>query len=252
MDTRIQSYLRGAASRVRDTERIGPFLATFSPNSSNPYLNYAIPDPGAEPSSAEVAALIVAYQRRERTPRLEYITRAAPAVEAALIEGGFTVEGRLPLMVCPPDAILDLTIPPGIELLSPTTNADHLALISAQNEAYTGDPAVGPKELEGRKAGLAAGGLAILARDTATGEVVGGGQCDVPANGVSELTSVGVRPPYRRRGIAAAVTTRLAHDAFAAGTTTVFLMAAHEAEERIYARAGFTTIGDILHISLPN
>jgi ribosomal protein S18 acetylase RimI-like enzyme len=250
MDTRIQSYLRGAASRVRDTERIGPFLATFSPNSTNPYLNYAIPDSDADPSAAEVAALIAAYQRRERTPRLEYITGLAPAVEAALVAGGFSVEGRLPLMIYPPAAVHDLPIPPGIELRSPTTDADHLALISAQNEAYTGDPAVGPKELEGRKANLAAGGLAILARDTATSEVVGGGQCDVPANGISELTSVGVRPPYRRRGIAAAVTARLVHDAFAAGTTTVFLMAAHEAEERIYARAGFSTIADILHISL--
>ena len=252
MDAHIQSYLRGAASRIRDTERIGPFLATFSRNSANLYLNYAIPDSGADPSPADVAALIAAYRRRDRIPRLEYITGLAPAAEAALIGGGFTVEGRLPLMVCPPDAGHDLPIPPGIELLRPNSDADFLALISAQNEAYSGDPAVGPAEVEGRKATLAAGGIAVPARDTATGEPAGSGQCDVPAHGVMELTSVGVRPPYRRRGIAGAVTSRLAREGFAAGTTTVFLMAAHEAEERIYARAGFSTIGNILHISLPN
>jgi hypothetical protein len=40
-------------------------------------------------------------------------------------------------------------------------------------------------------------------------------------------------------------------EAFDAGVTTAFLMAAHEEEKRIYNRAGFSTIGEILHISLP-
>jgi hypothetical protein len=56
MESRIQSYLRFAASQQRDTERIGPFLATFSRHSANPYLNYAIPDDGAAPSLADVNA----------------------------------------------------------------------------------------------------------------------------------------------------------------------------------------------------
>ena len=38
MDTSIQAYLRVAASRTRETERIGPFLATFSHPSQNPFL----------------------------------------------------------------------------------------------------------------------------------------------------------------------------------------------------------------------
>ncbi|MBD2730197.1 hypothetical protein H6G96_28730 [Nostoc sp. FACHB-892] len=47
------------------------------------------------------------------------------------------------------------------------------------------------------------------------------------------------------------MTTRLVQEAFNKGVTVAFLMAAHEAEERIYKRAGFSTIGEILHISLP-
>ena len=39
MESRIQSYLRIAASYQRDTERIEPFLATFSRSSDNPFLN---------------------------------------------------------------------------------------------------------------------------------------------------------------------------------------------------------------------
>jgi hypothetical protein len=35
------------------------------------------------------------------------------------------------------------------------------------------------------------------------------------------------------------------------GVDLVFLMAAGEAEARIYARIGFTEIGEVLHISAP-
>jgi hypothetical protein len=85
MESHIQSYLRVAASHQRDTERIGPFLATFSRANDNPFLNYAIPDDNATPTPADVAALIVAYEKRSRQPRLEYVSQLAPAVEGTLI-----------------------------------------------------------------------------------------------------------------------------------------------------------------------
>ena len=53
---RIQSYLRVAAPRGREHERIGPFLATFNVSTDNPYLNYAIPDDSATPDAGDVAA----------------------------------------------------------------------------------------------------------------------------------------------------------------------------------------------------
>jgi hypothetical protein len=66
MDSRIQSYLRFAASQQRDTQQIGPFLATFNRHSANPFLNYAIPDDAATPSLTDVNALIAAYESRGR------------------------------------------------------------------------------------------------------------------------------------------------------------------------------------------
>src|SRR5262245_28176907 len=95
---RIQAYLRVAAPRGREQKRIGPFLATFTADTDNPYLNYAIPDDGATPVQSDVAALVDAYGRRKRKPRLEYIASLAPAVEPVLRAAGFEVEGRLPLM----------------------------------------------------------------------------------------------------------------------------------------------------------
>jgi hypothetical protein len=94
VDARIQAYLRGAAACGRETERIGPFLATFDSASGNPFLNYAIPDDGAQPSAAEVQALTEAYARRGLRPGLEYLPSTAPGLEDALRAGGFEAAYR--------------------------------------------------------------------------------------------------------------------------------------------------------------
>ncbi len=73
----------------------------------------------------------------------------------------------------------------------------------------------------------------------------------MPLDGITELAGVGVRVMFRRRGIAGALTTRLVREAIARGVTTVFLTPAHDAEERIYARAGFSRASEQLHIALP-
>jgi ribosomal protein S18 acetylase RimI-like enzyme len=248
MESRIQSYLRVAASHQRDTEQIGPFLATFSRSNDNPFLNYAIPDDNAIPSSADVAALIVAYEQRSRQPRLEYIAQLAPAVEKVLIDAGFGVEGHLPLMTCTPKSKQSLPVPPGVELILPISDADLLATISVQNEAY-GAPPPDSSAIADLWSSLKAGGIAVLARIEATNEPIGAGICTVPSNQTTEIAGIGVRSAFRCRGVAGALTTRLVQEAFAAGVSVPFLMAAHEAEKRIYARAGFSVIGEMLHIS---
>src|SRR5689334_19970407 len=113
----IQDALRHHAPRGRDTEQIGPFLATFSRDTDNPYLNYAIPDEAGTATAAEVEALSTAYRSRERKPRLEYIPAVAPAIEPVLVGAGFEVEGRLPLLTC---ATPVLGEPSGIELVTPS------------------------------------------------------------------------------------------------------------------------------------
>jgi ribosomal protein S18 acetylase RimI-like enzyme len=264
MESRIQAYLRFAAGQQRDTERIGSFLATFSRHSTNPYLNYAIPDDDAAPSLADVNALIAAYSVRGRKPRLEYVTKLAPAVEEALISAGFTVEGRLPLMICTPDSEKLLPIPPEIELILPVSDAELLGTVAAQNEAY-GEAALSPEDVDSLRQSLAADGIAVLARVAATGEPAGAGICTPPQNQTTEIAGIGVRPSFRRRGIAGALTARLLREAFDGGVEVAFLMTLQEEEFRVYTRAGFWAIlcvgvapvgagcanGEILHISLP-
>lgn len=247
MEHHIQSYLRRAATRGRETQQVGPFLATFTLQNTNPFLNYAIPNEGASPSPEDIASLIAAYQQRRCIPRLEYLPQIAPAVEPALLASGFHVEERMPLMTCSPEQFHQPPLPPGVELLTPTTDAEILALVTAQNEAY-GEGVPGVDVIGPQRAFLQAGGIAVLARDSLTGEAIGGGICTVPSDQTTELSSVGVRMPYRRQGIAAALTAQLVQLAWAAGISMVFLMAAHEAEARIYARVGFQRIGEVLDI----
>jgi predicted GNAT family acetyltransferase len=248
-DAQIQSYIRIAASRTRDTERIGPFLATFSRHSENPYLNYAIPDEGAKPTAAEMGALVAAYRRRNRLPRLEYLPGVSPDLESLLLAAGFSVEQRFPLMICVPGRQDAVPAPPGIDLLATISDDEILAAITIQNAVF-GDPPPGPEEAEGRRAAIKVGGRSVLARERRTGAPVGAAMYDVPADATTEITGVAVHPAFRRRGIGGALTARLTDDAFAAGITTVFLTPGDAGAERVYARAGFATTSEVLHISI--
>jgi GNAT superfamily N-acetyltransferase len=258
VESRIQSYLRIAASHQRETAQIGPFLATFSPSSDDPFLNYAIPNDNAQPSPAEVNALIAAYEKRSRQPRLEYVSQLAPAVEMALLDAGFCIEGNLPLMTCIPGSEQMLPVPPGVELILPVSDSprerlrqrDLLATVTVQHEAYGAQPP-DSAAIDRLRTSLAAGGIAVLAQIVATGEAIGAGVCTVPSSGTTEIAGIGVRAAFRRQGVAGAIVSRLVQTAIAAGVEVPFLMAAHTAEARIYQRAGFAEIGKILHISHP-
>ena len=97
---------------------------------------------------------------------------------------------------------------------------------------------------------LDAGGIVVLARERASREPAGAGLCTGPHDATTELAAIGVREGFRRRGIAQAMTRRLTEEATARGIDNVFLMAEGPDEARIYVRAGFEPISEVLHISL--
>jgi GNAT superfamily N-acetyltransferase len=247
LSERIQAYMRKAAALNREVEQIGPFLATFTTHSANTFLNYAIPDPGAEPTAGDAEALIAAFRRRERVPRLEYLPGLAPAVEPVLLAAGFTVEDRLPLMDCPPDAVVDQPPPAGFELLFPSTDEEHLGVATAQAEAFGEEPPTEAEIARSRRR-IADGGIAVYARDAATGEPAGGGACTALRDGLSEVAGVAVREQYRKRGLGGAITLMLTRAAYDAGADDVFLTPAGDPQERVYARIGYRRIDSVLFL----
>lgn len=250
--TAVAAYLRHrATSRGRQWERVGPFLATFSPEHPDPERNYAIPDDGACPSPAQLAALVSACDRRQRQPRIQYLAGLAPGLEAAALAAGFAMEDRAPVMTCEPRSAAEVPAPAGIEIVLAASDADLAGVRSAQRQAFGGPGRPSAEGVRRLRADLEAGGLAVLARDAMTGAPAGAGCCSVPAGGVAELVGIAVAPAFRRRGIGRAVTARLAVEAFGVGVTTAFLVPLDEGvEQGVYLPAGFARTSETLVLSL--
>jgi hypothetical protein len=90
----LQAFLRTSAQAGRTVLRVPPFTVTIHPTDPMRFVNYAVPDDGAEPDTAAVEALRAAFRERDRLPRLEWLEEAAPAVVPVLAEAGMTQELR--------------------------------------------------------------------------------------------------------------------------------------------------------------
>jgi predicted GNAT family acetyltransferase len=240
----IHAYLRAAGQASRPTVRTGPFLALLHTTSSNPFLNYAIPDDDAEPTAAEAAALAEVFREHQRVPRLEYVHQAAPGVRARLLAAGFALEREVPVLTCDADSLTVLPAPDGFEVGLAETIDDHLGALIVGHEAYadTGPPP-GIADAERRLAFAGEGGLVVLARELASREPAASAVCEPPYDGVTELAAVGTRAAFRRRGLAGAVTSRLAVAAARAGGRELWLTPESPAAENIYGRIGFRRCG---------
>jgi ribosomal protein S18 acetylase RimI-like enzyme len=241
--------MRRAAAAGRATEQVGPFLATFSPTSTNPYLNYAIPDDGARPSRSDVAGLTDAYRTRDLLPRVEFLVDTAPETEPVLLAAGWSVERRIPVMLCPPESAVPAPAPAGIELVVPDSDEEIRGMMATQLTAFGEQPVIAEHDIIATRDQIRAGGFAVLARDALTGTPAGGGVAEAIVDGATEVAGIGVLADFRRRGIGAALTAFLTAHAHAAGARTVFLTPAGVPEQCIYSRVGFQPAGDMLHLS---
>jgi ribosomal protein S18 acetylase RimI-like enzyme len=247
---KVNSYLARAAHAGRSVEVVGSFVASVDANSDNPFRNYAIPIADAAPQSTDVSDLVEWFHRRERTPRLEYVTDGAPAVEEALVAAGFCVEDRLALMTVVKSGSKPTVEPDGIMLVNVTDEGDLRETAQVQNEAYGGGEADDADVTRLRRT-IDRGGVVIAARDMRSGRLVGAGLYTPAYDGVTEIAGVGVAAAFRRRGVAGAVTAKLVERAASEGIELPFLMAGGPAEQRIYERIGFEVRASVLHISLP-
>jgi len=245
---KVNSYLARAAHAGRSVEVVGPFVASVDANSDNPFRNYAIPIADAAPQRTDVSDLVDWFHRRERRPRLEYVTDGAPAVEEALVAAGFCVEDRLALMTVVKSGSKPTVEPDGIMLVNVTDEGDLRETAQVQNEAYGGGEA--DADVVRLRRTIDRGGVVIAARDIRSGRLVGAGLYTPAYDGVTEIAGVGVAAAFRRRGVAGAVTAKLVERAASEGIELPFLMAGGPAEQRIYERIGFEVRASVLHISL--
>jgi len=265
VEATVNAFLYENARGREDNEACGPFHIGFDAENELIYLNYAVPEAGASPSSEDIAALVAAFEKRSRTPRLEFATAGAPDVEPALLAAGFSVEHRMPFMIATAESLVAVPQPDGVEIVV-FTQADAetvpdealrgIALV--QHEAYE-ESTPTEEELDssvpGMRAQLEHGGTYVLARGAAgsadAGAPMGGGALAVPRVGTTEVGGVAVMDQYRRRGIGAAVTHRLTQVGFDSGLECLWLTPAGVDQQRLYLTMGYRSGGDMLFISKP-
>ncbi|MEV7499708.1 GNAT family N-acetyltransferase [Streptomyces sp. NPDC093018] len=245
MHTDVQSFAVAHLLRRPAAHRVGGFVVGFDPATTSPYVNYATPVPGAEPTDADVADLIAAFRTRGLLPRLEFAPDAAPAVEPALRRAGFTTEAVHEYLVCTPAT---LTVPGArVRVQAPVTDEDYVAIDTALSEAFGGEWAPSP-EGAARLRRTEEGGGAVRFVRAEDGSCAGGALCSAPAEGTAELAGVGTLPGHRGRGIAAAVTAALAETLFARGARTVWLEYSGAGSRRVYERVGFRPGGTRMYL----
>lgn len=249
MDVRIQQSVVANLSNRPAPVEAGPFVIGLDPTTTSPSINYATPRPGTTITAADVAALVAAFRAADRKPRLEYVTSCAPDLEAQLAAAGFTVEARHTYLLCVPDT---LKTPPALDQLAlhePVTDVQYAALIGAQNDAFGGDPVASAADVARLRRLRDAGGVAVMAVAD-DGTCAGGGQAVPPTGAVSEVAGIAVRAPYRRQGLAGAITAEISRRLFTTGTEVAWLEASGEESWRVYERVGYRPAGQRLYIAL--
>jgi ribosomal protein S18 acetylase RimI-like enzyme len=242
----LQAFLRTSAQRGRLAVRSAPFTVTIDERDALRYVNYAIPDDGAEPDAGAVEALRAVFRGHRRLPRLEWVEEAAPAVAAALEAQGMVEELRTPLMACTPDGLTGAPAASEGVRVAAVGDDDLHAAADVQRVAFGMGPVPddeAPPDPRRR------GGGAVLAR--VDGVPAAAATWTPVVDGASEVGGVATAERFRRRGLAGVVTAAAARAAFAAGARLCVLSPGGDEAQRVYARAGFRGAATMLHWSDP-
>jgi ribosomal protein S18 acetylase RimI-like enzyme len=253
---RIDVFCDVVPRRRARAQEYGPLVLFVPVGSGWPY--YARPRRGSRPpvTAADIRA-VRARQRELVIPEsFEWIEQIAPDMAAAAGEAGLEVRAH-PLMVLTGPVRVPL-LPPGItvRIVAPEdAELDRIWAVPTVAFSHpgtsTGD--AGAAERDKIAADHDGGMIAMLRERLRSGQSVlaagfgpdgplAAGSCQA-ADGVAEITGVGVLPAVRRQGLGAAVTALLAADARDRGVPTIFLSASDDTVARVYARIGFREIG---------
>lgn len=251
--TRLQAYLRRNAREQYEAVSVPPFTLFFHPKDPLAFFNYAIPDEALIDGASgdlgvSLAKLREVFVARDRRPRFEFIEEFAPALVPALRKTGFVEEERQQGMMCYPDTfqvapdVVGLTIT-RLTRTSPMSELQDLATVQSQAFNPANTRAANEGETQQFITDLHEG-MAFLAR--LAGQPVGAGLWTTPFDGLTEVTGLATLEPFRRLGIATALTASAVQTAFEQGVEAVYLTAADERAGRVYERVGFCRVATTL------
>jgi GNAT superfamily N-acetyltransferase len=251
---RLQAYLRQNAGRWFEAVPLPPFTLFFRPSDPLTYFNYAIPD---EPVKGDLGRacdrLRDEFATRNRMPRFEFIYEFAPHLSDALSDCGFVETSRQQLMCCTPESARPAPDVPGLcfdTLRKEAGIEDARTFLFTQRCGFNPthrDP-VTIQEAETFLRSLDEG-WAILAclddRPVCTGTL------STPDDWITELSAVATVQPFRRHGIATALTAHAVQIAFRHGAQIVCLTAQDARAGRVYERVGLRPVATMLAFGEP-
>jgi ribosomal protein S18 acetylase RimI-like enzyme len=242
------------SARSRATIDRGPFRALLDPSTDMIWVNYAVPVDAigdARAAAAALADLRLAFARHGRRPRFEFNALPWPELPALLEREGFQLHARHPLMICTP-ATFRAFAAPGVAVRMLSSHAPAAALAAAmtiQNESFGNAPTPAqPDEIDRLRDQLRAGEIRY-ALATLDGAPAGAGST-APIDGVAELGGIATSPAFRRRGVAASLTSFLTARLFAEGGRLAWLSAGDAAAQAVYERVGFAVVDTRLNYIL--
>jgi GNAT superfamily N-acetyltransferase len=242
-------------------EPIGPFELFLRQGAGWPY--YARPRLSVTTVTTDDVEAVRARQRALGVPEaIEWVHEITPDLQAAAEATGLYVL-RAPLMVLDPDrlpnpaaltdaelSILDpdsADFPRQYALSSAVANVGFGAAGTQRGGAGPADRDAAVTEPDEALLAVVATGLrsgrTVEAVATTPSEGIVARGASQRALGAAEIVGVATLPSTRRRGLGAAVSALLAHQALDSGAQTVFLSAADEDVARVYGRIGFVRIG---------
>jgi ribosomal protein S18 acetylase RimI-like enzyme len=250
---RIDAYLDTVPRSVAEVERIGPF--TLFVNEGPGWRYYARPAPGADAFAPADVDAVRARQRARRQPEaFEWVVQLTPGVEGATAAAGMRILHH-PLMHL--DVFVPAPAPTDVEVVR-VSPEDDLARFQAVAQVGFDAPRTGAgrRDVRAYETAVASAdletvrvaqnrmrdGFSTMAAAMIEDRPVAVGSYQ-PRDGVAEITGVATLPGYRRRGLAAAVTSALVEDARREDVRTIFLSADDDDVARIYARIGFRVVG---------
>ncbi len=237
----LQEYFRFKASQHHEVISSPPFIFFFHTADSSEDANYALPD-AAESSDLQesLARLQTIFTERDRKPCLQFIEEGFPHLAPVLRSSGWSQQERSQVMICTsetyqtaPDisglAIFTLSHESRVEEICEGLDTNALGF-DPQAERATNHEAE-----EFRQDLILSRAFVARLHD----HPVAAGMFTDIHEGLTELVGITTLEPFRRRGIAAALTAFMTQRAFQEGATLVFLIAANEQAGRIYERVGF-------------
>jgi ribosomal protein S18 acetylase RimI-like enzyme len=252
---RIQDYLRHAASISYEAVDVAPFQAFFHRTDDLVFFNYAIPDHDVTGDvSAPLQELRATFREYGRRPRWEYLEEFAPNLGSALQAAGFVEDARLQLMTCTDDALIDVVLPDGMEIVEVTSHSSRDDIYDFKvtqqrgfNPLATNTPT--DEDIDSF-IDTRTGNVSFLAR--IDGEAVSAGGFSTPFDGVCEIVGIATLAPFRRRGIASALTAHATRTAFERGVEVACLTAADAAAGHVYERIGYAPTATTLFYIEPD